>query len=891
MDVGTRIREDVEEGLGYVRYSDRLVTTVVVGTVLLHFSYFVVPGILFLGYLVYVVQYSVAGFYRTPRFHDWRAMLVDGSKAVALLVVYLISPVVLIMLFITAFLGIPTQGFLDVLGSVLRARISIEDVPQVVQLSIGLYVFPAAFVHFSVSRNQNVRDGFQLGRILSFLTSPRYLVAWTAASGFLLVGAVAVIVPNLELLFPGADAVGATPGAGAPDTNFLTITGAFLYNVMLLSGYAIFFLCQLAAYHIFGRAWIEEYPPSAYPDYNQYQETAEYRARIHRTWDEWSAWNGAGPSPRRYDRSGLVDYVGTRIRSFRTLVVGGFVVILADVVFPLVVLGGYLARLIRREGRTEGRTEPVAFTHWRGLLVDGTRFFTVWFVYILPPLYLVSVWWARFEDQIGLVTSTVLGTIFGGLAIRPLRLASTALHGMVFGNWFGGSVPTWSLLLPGLSVLWAFLAIYALPAALVACSHRSRLRSGFDLRVIASTVGDVSYARAWVRAFAVTLVGWVPIVALLLGVQRLNPLAGSAADVGSTVSVVDLLETTSSSSIISVGIVPFRIIGDPQLIPVHATLLLAGFVFFTSQVVCFSIVGPTVVRLLEGNPDSRSIRARPRDRPFAWWIRIGGLLGVVGGLVLLGTGIVGLLGQQLGVRGSLLHAVWVRTDQLLPVGILFLLCSVVSVHFRNRNRGGITTFFTLFTFAYSLHILLWTTVWLTWILPIEFRFGLVDPVSAEVFTGALLTQYWVLWVLLLCSSMFGYALMGSKELFTGGASVSALYGIYLALAVVFYYSPGHRDLAYRYIENGHLVAYVVSILALNALIYVYIFVRGRSRMENRISLGSVGLTLTMPIAMIIFHVPSGWAALYLFPMLLALAWIPVSYGIWRRTDLPDAIQA
>lgn len=51
-----QIRDDVRAGLYYIRYDDRVLTTIATGAVLFHFSYLSLPFIVFLGYLVYIVQ-------------------------------------------------------------------------------------------------------------------------------------------------------------------------------------------------------------------------------------------------------------------------------------------------------------------------------------------------------------------------------------------------------------------------------------------------------------------------------------------------------------------------------------------------------------------------------------------------------------------------------------------------------------------------------------------------------------------------------------------------------------------------------------------------------------------------------------------------------------------
>ncbi|WP_313693997.1 hypothetical protein [Halorarum halobium] len=74
-------RDDLRGGFEYVAASDRLVTTVVVGTVLLNFSYLLFPVAFLMGYFARVLAGRSVGVDRPPGFVEWRPLLVTGTKA------------------------------------------------------------------------------------------------------------------------------------------------------------------------------------------------------------------------------------------------------------------------------------------------------------------------------------------------------------------------------------------------------------------------------------------------------------------------------------------------------------------------------------------------------------------------------------------------------------------------------------------------------------------------------------------------------------------------------------------------------------------------------------------------------------------------------------------
>ena len=85
----------ISESTSYLRNSDEVVKTVLIGGVLSILSFLLIPAFIVSGYLVRVLQRTMHGNNEAPVFDDWEGLLVDGPKAFAITFVYgLVSAIV-----------------------------------------------------------------------------------------------------------------------------------------------------------------------------------------------------------------------------------------------------------------------------------------------------------------------------------------------------------------------------------------------------------------------------------------------------------------------------------------------------------------------------------------------------------------------------------------------------------------------------------------------------------------------------------------------------------------------------------------------------------------------------------------------------------------------------
>ena len=97
----------LEDALRYPLNSEDRVATLIIGGLLLVFSFLLIPAFILQGYLLRVLGSAAAGDEAAPSFTDWGGLLVDGLK---LLVVSLVYGLVIAIPFIIASVVIGLGG-------------------------------------------------------------------------------------------------------------------------------------------------------------------------------------------------------------------------------------------------------------------------------------------------------------------------------------------------------------------------------------------------------------------------------------------------------------------------------------------------------------------------------------------------------------------------------------------------------------------------------------------------------------------------------------------------------------------------------------------------------------------------------------------------------------
>lgn len=172
-----------------------------------------------------------------------------------------------------------------------------------------------------------------------------------------------------------------------------------------------------------------------------------------------------------------------------TIIVGGVLTLLAVLVFPAIILQGYLVRVLDHAARRE-RTPP-SFTQWGALFVDGLKLFVVNLVY---GLFVIV--------PVGVVVGALLVVVPGDPV--PTEPGTAPPPDPPIGSETGLLVFVALVVVAGLLTL---LVAYLLPAALANFAIEGRLRAAFDLRTLFAGAFTSDYAVAWLLAVVVGLVG------------------------------------------------------------------------------------------------------------------------------------------------------------------------------------------------------------------------------------------------------------------------------------------------------------------------------------------------------------------------------------------------
>lgn len=174
-------------------------TTLVAGGILTLLGPLLVPAFLVLGYTLRVVESELADAEEPPRFEDWGALLVDGVKAVVVLVAYLLVPMVVAAFVLAAIAGAAGFRFRSGLLTLTNAA-AVGGIFLVVALLLaGLlllvtYLAPAALVH--LARTRRIGAAFAFDDVRELASADPYGSAWLLAVAVFAANAVALLILN-----------------------------------------------------------------------------------------------------------------------------------------------------------------------------------------------------------------------------------------------------------------------------------------------------------------------------------------------------------------------------------------------------------------------------------------------------------------------------------------------------------------------------------------------------------------------------------------------------------------------------------------------------------------------------------------------------------------------
>lgn len=164
-----------------------------------------------------------------------------------------------------------------------------------------------------------------------------------------------------------------------------------------------------------------------------------------------------------------------------TVLIGGVLTFLGFLVVPVVLVNGYLLRVL--DAAVAGERSPPRFDEWVDLFVDGLLVWVVQLIYVGVPAMVFGLVIASF---------TVVTAVTSSASPTPRATAAA-----------GGLAILAVLLVAGLVLL---LAGYLLPAALANFARTGEFAAAFHLRTVASAAFSVDYLVAMVLVVGVSIV-------------------------------------------------------------------------------------------------------------------------------------------------------------------------------------------------------------------------------------------------------------------------------------------------------------------------------------------------------------------------------------------------
>lgn len=178
-----------------------------------------------------------------------------------------------------------------------------------------------------------------------------------------------------------------------------------------------------------------------------------------------------------------IRYPWTGEKNVETLVIGGLLSVLGVFVVPVLLVYGYLIRVIRAVAEGDDESPPV-FDEWTDLLVEGFVGFLIGLVYAVVPLVVLGLAVASLVLPATVVSSPIGEPPESNLAIGGLLLALAVIF---------------------VTVVIVVAAAYLLPAAIAAYAVTGRAGAAFSPGTLREIGGSRTYAVAWLVAVVITI--------------------------------------------------------------------------------------------------------------------------------------------------------------------------------------------------------------------------------------------------------------------------------------------------------------------------------------------------------------------------------------------------
>jgi hypothetical protein len=181
--------------------------------------------------------------------------------------------------------------------------------------------------------------------------------------------------------------------------------------------------------------------------------------------------------------SDALNYLRNSNDALTTVLIGGLLSALSFLLIPVLLVNGYLVRVLRRTAA--GEETPPVFDDWGRMAIEGLKATLIAIVYGLVPAIIGTV----------LVGGSAIAIATGG----SIGGSSAAVGAGILG------------LLVGLAVTFVLglAAWYVIPAATANFAEHGTLAAGFELGALRPVLFSGAYATGWLLALGVLILGGI----------------------------------------------------------------------------------------------------------------------------------------------------------------------------------------------------------------------------------------------------------------------------------------------------------------------------------------------------------------------------------------------
>lgn len=231
-----------EDALTYPTRTDDWTGKVLLGALLGVFAWLIVPLFALTGYYVRTIRATIAGDDELPTFDDWGDLIVEGIRAAAVVLAFLLVPFLLSAI-VVGVGGEPGPG-----GGFVLLLVTLAF----------YYAVPAGLASFA--ERGRLADGFDLDRLTSLLTSSTYAFGWLMALAVSVVIGVITFIGATIATF-AASVIGIIPILG-------WIIAFFIGIAVAVGAQCANFYAALSVMRIYGRVYVKVLdvaPPESSP--------------------------------------------------------------------------------------------------------------------------------------------------------------------------------------------------------------------------------------------------------------------------------------------------------------------------------------------------------------------------------------------------------------------------------------------------------------------------------------------------------------------------------------------------------------------------------------------------------------------------------------------------